>query len=126
MFGWMHAGSVGQLADVGPGRFTGQKFVEELGDVLLPSVEALFFQQGEPFYLVQDNSPIYTCHAVREWFGRHPYITLLPHPPRSPDLNPIEHVWSAMNKYNIPSAGRHLIRECPHPCLGGMGAATRS
>lgn len=113
MFGWMHAGGVGQLADVGPGRLTGQKYIEMLQDVLLPSVEILLFPQEQPFYLVQDNSPIHTCHAVQEWFEQHPYITLLPHPPRSPDLNPIEHVWSAMNKYNTRTTrGRHMTRNC--------------
>ena len=99
LFGWMHASCVGELTDVGPGRLTGQKYVELLEEVLLPSVQMLLFPAGEPFYLLQDNSPIHTCRAVQEWFTRHPYITVLPHPPRSPDLNPIEHVWAAMAKH---------------------------
>ena len=98
LFGWMHASGVGQLADVGPGRLTGQKYVELLEEVLLPSVEVLLFPEGEPFYLLQDNSPIHTCRVVQEWFTRHPHVTVLPHPPRSPDLNPIEHVWAAVKK----------------------------
>ena len=82
LFGWMHASGVGQLADVGPGRLTGQKYVELLEEVLLPSVEVLLFPEGEPFYLLQDNSPIHTCRVVQEWFTRHPYITVLPYTPQ--------------------------------------------
>lgn len=95
-FGWMNASGIGELADVGPGRFTGAKYVDILEEVLLPSVQAWLFPDNVPFYLIQDNSPIHTCRAVREWFARHPHITLLPHPPRSPDLNPMEHIWAAM------------------------------
>lgn len=110
LFGWMHAGGVGQLVDVGQGRFTGNKYIDLLEGALLPSVEAMLFPAGTPFYLVQDNSPIHTCRAVKEWFARHPHITLLPHPPRSPDLNPIEHVWAAMIKH-MPDTGPHLTRD---------------
>ena len=98
LFGWIHSSGVGELADTGPGRLTGARYVEILDDILLESVRILLFPEGVPFYLVQDNSPIHTSRVVRDWFQRHPEITLLPHPPRSPDLNPIEHVWAAMTR----------------------------
>lgn len=97
LFGWMHAG-VGELVDVGPGRFTGLKYVEILEDVLLPTVRAMFVPDPDPFYLVHDNSPIHISLVVRRWFDEHPEITVLPHPPRSPDLNPIENVWRVMTR----------------------------
>lgn len=106
----MHASGVGELADVGPGYLTGDKYVEILEEVLLPTVEALLFPDGEPFYLLQDNSPIHTCQVVREWFGRHPHVTLMPHPPKSPDLNPIEHVWAAMVRH-MPEQDRGRNRD---------------
>lgn len=109
LVGWMHASGVGELADVGPGRFTGAQYVEILEEVVLPSVQALLFPEGEPFYLLQDNSPIHTSRVVNEWFGQHPYITLMPHPPKSPDLNPIEHIWAAMNR-NMPERDQDRSR----------------
>lgn len=110
LFGWMHSSGVGELADVGPGRFTGDKYIEILEEVLLPSVTALLFPEPTAFYLVQDNSPIHTCRAVKAWFQEHPQITLLPHPPKSPDLNPIEHVWAAMTK-QMPTYHIHRSRD---------------
>ncbi|KAG7168766.1 Transposable element Tcb2 transposase-like 11 [Homarus americanus] len=91
---WIAGVAESPLADVDPGWFTGHKYRQVLEGVLLPPVEALFFPEGEPFYLVQDNSPIHTSRVVKEWFGLHPYITLLPHPPRSLDLNHNELVWA--------------------------------
>ncbi|KAG7177399.1 hypothetical protein Hamer_G016686 [Homarus americanus] len=61
----MHAGGVGQLAYVGPGRFIGQNYVEILEEVLLPSVGSLLFPEAEHFYFVRDNSPIHTRRAVQ-------------------------------------------------------------
>ncbi|XP_037784703.1 uncharacterized protein LOC119580677 [Penaeus monodon] len=46
-----------------------------------------------------DNSPIHTSRTVQDWFREHPDIVLQSHPPRSPDLNPIENMWAAMSKY---------------------------
>ncbi|KAG7169785.1 Transposable element Tc1 transposase-like 11 [Homarus americanus] len=43
-------------------------------------------------------APSTDCHVVKEWLAQHPEITLLPYPPQSPDLNPIENVWSAMTQ----------------------------
>ena len=106
VFGWIHASGVGEIADVGPGRFTGLKYVEILEEVLLPTVRALLYPDPEPFYLLHDNSPIHTCRVVQTWLSNHPHITVLPHPPKSPDLNPIEHVWAEMDRHIPADRGR--------------------
>lgn len=99
VFGWMHGSGVGELVDVGPGRFTRQKYADILEGVLLPIVRAMVYPDLEPFYFLQYNSPIHTCRIVQEGFFDHPEITVLPHPPKSPDLNPSEHVWAKMTKH---------------------------
>ena len=89
---------VGELVDI-PGRLTAADYVDILEDVLLPTVRALFADEDTfHVYLCQDNSPIHTARVVRDWFVRHPEVTLLDWPTRSPDLNPIEHVWAYMSK----------------------------
>lgn len=100
-FGWIHSSGVGELTDVGPGRFTGTKYVEILEEVLLPSVQQLLYPDDTPFFLIQDNSPIHTSNVVKNWFRNHSYITLVPHPPKSLALNPIEHVWSEIVRCHI-------------------------
>ena len=39
----------------------------------------------------------HTANSVKEWFQIQP-VTLLPWPVRSPDLNPIENIWSWMDR----------------------------
>ena len=46
-------------------------------------------------FFLQDNAKIHTSRATMTWF-RNYNIRLQPHPPHSPDLNPIEHIWKAM------------------------------
>lgn len=50
---------------------------------------------------------MHTSRIVEVWFHNHPEITVLPHPPRSPDLNPIEHVWAVMTKMCAENDARH-------------------
>lgn len=40
----------------------------------------------------QDNSPVHKAKIIAEFFDLHK-VTVDDHPPYSPDLNPIEHVW---------------------------------
>lgn len=89
----MHAGGVGELTAVGRGRFTTDEYVELLVNVLLSSV---LLPEPIPLYLVQDNRPSHTSRLVKTWFHVHPEITLLPHPPKSPDVNPIKNIWGMM------------------------------
>ena len=43
----------------------------------------------------QDNSKIHKAFNVLDWFRRNK-IKLFPHPAYSPDLNPIENIWSIL------------------------------
>lgn len=49
----------------------------------------------EPRVFMQDNSPVHTSGSVTALFARQNF-ELLNWPPLSPDLNPIENVWSYM------------------------------
>lgn len=46
--------------------------------------------------VIQDNSAVHTSRTTSQWYERHPRLTLLPHPPYSPDMNPIQNVWATV------------------------------
>jgi transposase len=48
-------------------------------------------------YFMQDNASIHTSSLVLDWLKDHG-IRLLPWPPYSPDLNPIEAIWAILKK----------------------------
>lgn len=45
----------------------------------------------------QDNAPVHKARIVMDWLENN-YIDLEDHPPYSPDINPIKHVWVELKK----------------------------
>lgn len=62
----------------------------------------------EEVKIIQDNSAIHRARVTREWYKRHPRLSLLSHPPYSPDLNPIENMWALKVKNWQYGKDRHL------------------
>jgi transposase len=63
---------------------------------LTPVMQRIQRTLGDPVFM-QDNAPIHKAHIVLDWFDEIGF-DIEEHPPYSPDLNPIEHVWVELKK----------------------------
>jgi transposase len=74
-------------------------------DILLPHV--LSFLQAHPDMTLHiDNATSHTTRSVRD-FLQDRNVSVLPWPAKSPDFNPIEHVWDLLDR-------RVRARDIPH------------
>ena len=75
------------------------RYVRLLRRHLFPVIHQMnsFGLQLEDIFFQQDNAPVHKACSVMNWFERNS-IQLVEHPPYSPDLNPIEHVWVELKK----------------------------
>ena len=86
-------------------------------DILLPHVVP-FLQAHPDMTLQHDNATSHTACSVRD-FLQDRKVSVLPRPAKSPDLNPIEHVWDLLDRMVRPRAIPHRNVPGTFRCLGG-------
>lgn len=94
-WGWISCAGPGEIIATGT-HFKSESYVEMLDTVAFPSIEAQFGSINDIVFM-QDNARIHTARIVTEYL-RSKQVVVLPHPALSPDLNPIEIIWSVLER----------------------------
>ena len=64
---------------------------------LVPVIYQIISCGIHDFLFQQDNSPVLKAYSVMNWLEDN-NIDIIEHPPYSPDLSPIEHIWIELKK----------------------------
>ena len=81
---------------------------EYLGVLGKELIQFLKVNKKKQMIFQQDNARVHTSHLARDWFAAND-VTVLPWPSNSPDLNPIETVWSLMVR-KVYAHGKQYFR----------------
>lgn len=106
-WGFITADGPGELIHI-DSRFTALQYMNIIENHVFPMMDAF----NEPHVYMHDNAPVHTANAVTNLLNSYP-VDVLHWPPYSPDLNPIENVWSTVTR-NWPDFDRrdhNILRE---------------
>ena len=92
LWGCFCAKGIGQ-AEIFVGEFNAARYVDILQHNLIQT--ALHFYPNEHWWFQQDNAPQHKSNLAYRWFHNHG-VDIIDFPPYSPDLNPIENLWSIL------------------------------
>jgi len=84
------------LSDHVEGQLDGMHYQQILQNVMVPSVRMLY--PDDIIHLQQDHSSTHDSCVVQEWLLLQVDVELLDWPPRAPDTNPIENMWSEVKR----------------------------
>lgn len=87
------------------GGFNADRYQEQVLDGPFWDFYISMVDDRDYMYFMQDNAPCHKSRKIKRWFEG-TWIPMLPHPPKSPDVNPLENIWHIL---------KDRIRARPHP-----------